>query len=134
MMNPAPDLMNIYYQVALRPGFPPFEILLSLRLCLQKPPEKHSQSWQGQSCAELEGLGEVAPGSPQKPSFHFSAWQIEAQRGRGTVRSRCRWAPLAPLSAQTVGSHSQQPGWGQEGGDRKVGTTLGEVGRKPGGR
>ena len=43
MMNPAPDLMNIYYHVALQPGFPPFEILLSLRLCLQKPPEKQSE-------------------------------------------------------------------------------------------
>lgn len=80
MMNPAPDLLNIYYQVALRPGFPPFEILLSLRLCLQKPPEKHSQSWQDLSCEELGELGEVAPGSPRN---HPSIFQLGKLRPRG---------------------------------------------------
>lgn len=90
--------------------------------------QKNSQSWQGLTCEELGELGEVAPGSPQKPSFHFSAWQTEAQRGGGTVRSGCCRAPLAPLSAQTVGSHGQQPGWGQEGGGPCRGRWGGSLG------
>lgn len=67
------------------------------------------------------GLGEVAPGHPQEPSFHLAAWKTEAQ-GEGDCEKQAPWlGPFSFSSSCSRNSRFLQLVCSQ-GGDRKVGT------------